>query len=144
MQHDERLGRPGTHRNEAVFERLGRVADPQSEQIAVVGFQRCCAGRQGSTLVGEFEMVKEAIRLALLINCGIGNFAGAIPGEDDLGSDGQPQEVARDPSAAGSRQFVTRGQGRFCWLLTSPSVVKAVLVSFNVPPTTVTSSQVGG
>src|ERR1700746_2952941 len=54
-------------------------------------------------------MVKKPIRLPYLINRGVGDFAGTAPGEDDLGSDRQPQEVARDPTAAGSRSFVNAG-----------------------------------
>src|SRR5260370_20726909 len=103
MQDDKRLGRPGALRNEAVFERLGRIADPQSEQIAMVGIEGCCPRPRGCPLVCEFETVKESIRLPLLINRGFGDFAGTPPAEDDLGSDRQPQQVARDPPAGGSR-----------------------------------------
>src|SRR5690349_4846188 len=103
MQHDEELGRTSAHRNKSVFERLSRIADPQHEQIAMVGFQGCRARGRGCPLVSEFETVEESIRLPFLIHRRFGNFAGTAPGEDDLGSDRQSQEVARDPPAAGSR-----------------------------------------
>src|SRR5215468_6265776 len=100
MQHDQRVGRTATHRNETVSERLSCIAHLEFEQVAMIGLQGGYACRRGCPLVREVEVVKELIRLTLFIHCGCGHLGRATPGEDNFGSDRQPQKVARNPPAA--------------------------------------------
>ena len=61
MQHDERVGRAGSHGYKRVIDRLGLVAHRQLEQIAVVGSQWCRGRWQRRAMVDQFEAVEEAV-----------------------------------------------------------------------------------